>query len=141
MTHEVHDTVSFDALPHELVDTLFMKAGVVVDIPEQFNFSVAIVTDKEIQPMNKQYRGKDYPTDVLSFRYDEYSGEIVLSADRIRAQAEEFGHTPTVEAAFMLVHGILHIMGWDHERSEKEAKEMRQLEHQILRQCGLAFAR
>lgn len=141
MVYEVQHIVPFDDLPSELIDRLFTAAGKTVTIPEQFNFSVALVSDEEIQPLNKEYRGKDYATDVLSFRYDDLSGEIVISADRIRAQAKEFGHSSRVEAAFMLVHGILHIMGWDHERSEKEATEMRALEHQILQQCGVEFAR
>lgn len=141
MTFELNSTVTFSDLPAELVSSLFDAAAQTVTIPEQFQFSIAIVDDDSIEQMNKTYRHKDKPTDVLSFRYSDDSGEIVLSADTIRKQAKEFGHSVQVEAAFMLVHGILHILGWDHERSEQEAREMRALEHSILKQCQLAFAR
>jgi probable rRNA maturation factor len=78
---------------------------------------------------------------VLSFRYDDDTAEIILSAQKIRAQAKEYGHTQKMEAAFLLVHGLLHTLGWDHERSAKEAKEMRDLEVTILRRCGIECAR
>ncbi|MBI2411334.1 MAG: rRNA maturation RNase YbeY [Candidatus Kerfeldbacteria bacterium] len=141
MTFDIHRAVRFSALPTPLIRQLFRAAGKTVDIPASFHFSIAVVSDATIKIANQRYRHKNTPTDVLSFRYSDVSGEILLSADRIRAQAQAFGHTVQVEAAFMLVHGILHILGWDHERSAREAREMRQLEHTILRLCGLAFAR
>lgn len=141
MTFELHKAVPFRYLTRPQAAKLFRAAEKVVDIPKSFLFSVAVVSDERIHEMNRIYRHKDKPTDVLSFRYDELTGEIILSADTIRAQATEFGHSIHVEAAFMLVHGILHVLGWDHERSAKEAREMRSLEHSILRLCGLAFAR
>lgn len=141
MKFELHTGVPFDALDEKSIEKYSSAAERVVDIPKDFLFSIAIVSDDEIQKMNKQYRKKDKPTDVLSFRYDDEHGEIVLSADRIHAQAEEYGHPVEAEAAFNLIHGILHILGWDHERSEEEATKMRALEIQIIKLCGLEFAR
>lgn len=141
MIVEMNNTVGLRALPASLVRQLFSSAARTVCIPKQFHFSVGIITDRAIRDMNKTYRGKNTPTDVLSFRYDDQHGEIVISADRVRAQAREYGHAMRTEAAFLLVHGILHIMGWDHERSEKEAREMRGLEERTLRRCGFNYAR
>lgn len=140
-TFELANTVQSAIYTEENVQQILNAASQVVDIPAHFLFSIAIVTDEEIQPLNKQYRQKDYPTDVLSFRYDDKSGEIVISDDRIREQAMEYGNTVHEEGMFMLVHGILHIMGWDHERSEEEDSEQRALEVQILNLCGLKCAR
>lgn len=140
-TFELHTTVPFRSLSRSEIQRTFRNTEKIVRIPQRFHFSVAIVSDRAIRKFNKEYRGKDKPTDVLSFRYTDDAGEIILSAQRIRAQAKEYGHTIQAEAVFLLVHGILHIMGWDHERSEKEARAMRQLEQRIIRLCGLAFAR
>jgi probable rRNA maturation factor len=128
-------------LTEELVQQLFDAAANTVDIPASLEWSIAIVSDQEIQAINKQYRQQDKPTDVLSFRYDDTTAEIVISAERVQAQAEEYGNTLKEESAWMVVHGILHSLGWDHERSEEEAKEQRALEVAILEQCGLKCAR
>lgn len=140
-TFELQKKVPFPVLTPSLMRRVLRAAERTVHIPSDFSFSVAVVNDAEIRVINRRYRGKDKPTDVLSFRYSDTEGEIVLSAERIRAQAREFKHTVTMEAAFMTVHGILHILGWDHERSTREELEMRALEHTILRLCGLKFAR
>lgn len=141
MTYELNNTAGLRAVPATVVRQLFSSTARTVRIPKQFHFSVGIITDRAMRPLNKRYRGKNAPTDVLSFRYDDQHGEIVISADRVRAQAREYGHSMRTEAAFLLVHGILHLMGWDHERSEKEAREMRRLEERTLRRCGFNYAR
>ena len=138
---EINRTEPLDELSDDLVSQLFDAAAATVDIPEDLEFSIAIVSDDAIAPLNKQYRDKEGPTDVLSFRYDDTNGEIIISADKAKAQAEEYGHDVRTEAAFLLVHGILHILGWDHERSKQEAKEQRALEVTILKTCGLNCAR
>lgn len=140
-TFELANTVQSSIYSEENIQHILAAASQVIDIPADFLFSIAIVSDDEIQPLNKQYRQKDYPTDVLSFRYDDESGEIIISDDRVREQATEYGNTLEEEGMFMIVHGILHIMGWDHERSIEEDKEQRELEVQILELCGLKCAR
>lgn len=141
MTIEINRTVPFATITTALVHEVYRATARVVDVPKTYRVSVAIVSNKAIQVMNRIYRKKDYPTDVLSFRYDDDTAEIILSAQKIRAQAKEYGHTQKMEAAFLLVHGLLHTLGWDHERSAKEAKEMRDLEVTILRRCGIECAR
>lgn len=106
--------------------------------------SVALVSNKEIQKLNKQWRGKDYATDVLSFELTlepellgipfEF-GELVISAQKAEEQAAEYGHSFERELAFLFVHGLLHVLGFDHE-SKKEEKEMFGRQKEILSLCG-----
>ena len=106
--------------------------------------SVAIVSNKEIQELNKQWRGKDYPTDVLSFPLDlDFAidgvpfemGELIISAEKAVEQANEFGHSIEREMSFLFVHGCLHILGFDHMTPEEE-KDMFGRQKQILNECG-----
>ncbi len=138
---EVARTVELDELPDARIQELFTAAQQVVPIPQTLTYSIAIVDDAAITRLNEQYRHKQGPTDVLSFRYDDTTAEIVISAERARHQAAELGHSVTQEAAWLLVHGILHTLGWDHERSESEAQDQRVKEIEILHQCGLDSAR
>jgi probable rRNA maturation factor len=141
MKIEMNRTVAFPAVTNMLIRKIYKAAEQIISIPRNYTLSVAIVSNAAIQNMNRIYRKKNYPTDVLSFRYDEEHAEVVLSAQKIRSQAKEYGHSQKMEAAFLLVHGLLHTLGWDHERTAKEAKEMRAREEQILRRCGIDCAR
>ncbi|MFC1598268.1 rRNA maturation RNase YbeY [Patescibacteria group bacterium] len=141
ITAELTKRVPFRALSQATVKQLITKAKPALKIPEGFTLSVAIVSDQEIAKVNKKYRGKPAATDVLSFRYDDLSGEIIIAADRVREQAKQFGNTLSQEAAFMVVHGLVHIMGWDHTRSKKEEEQQQQLERKILQQCQINYAR
>ncbi len=104
--------------------------------------SVSLVDDKTIQQLNRDWRGKDRPTDVLSFPIeDEISlpgykyrvlGDIVISLPYAKKQAEEIGLTPKQEILRLLTHGILHLLGYDHETSEEEAKKMFSLQDKIF---------
>ncbi len=94
--------------------------------------NIAFLSDEEIRILNKQYRGIDSATDVLSFHYFEdfselrdtdVAGEIILSESRILSQAEEHWHTPQKECEILVLHSILHIIGYDHETDE-DYKEM-----------------
>lgn len=138
---EVARNVAFDELTDALVQQLFDAAQRAVSIPPTLTYSIAIVDDPTIAALNEQYRHKQGPTDVLSFRYDDTTAEIVISAPRARAQSAELGHSVAQEAAWLLVHGMLHTLGWDHERSEEEARDQRAKEIEILRLCGLDSAR
>lgn len=100
--------------------------------------SVAFVTNDQIQKLNKKYRNKDEATDVLSFPIDnEILGDIIISTQRAVEQAEEYGHSLERELAFLTVHGILHLFGYDHHGA-KEKKEMRQKEERVLTQLGIS---
>jgi len=78
-----------------------------------------ITTDAAMKALNRQFLGKDYTTDVLSFPGDG-AGEIAISLDRARAQAREFGHHLELELRILILHGLLHLKGMDHERDQGE---------------------
>lgn len=85
-------------------------------------FQCLITDDGELQRLNRQFLGKDYPADVLSFPAAENAetlaglGEIAISYQRAREQAGEFGHSMRDEIRILMLHGVLHLMGMDHER-------------------------
>jgi len=82
-------------------------------------FCCLITGDEELRRLNLQFRKKDYATDVLSFpaeRGAQALGEIAISLDRAREQAAEFGHDAAAEVRILMLHGVLHLLGMDHER-------------------------
>jgi probable rRNA maturation factor len=99
-----------------------------------------IITDNDtIQKINKEYRNIDKATDVLSFPYDESVamaplGSIVISYDFVEQGAKEFGHTKEDELALLFIHGLLHILGYDHET---DSGEMRKKEQSLIEQLAL----
>jgi probable rRNA maturation factor len=113
-----------------------------------FELSVVITDDAELHELNRQYRGIDAPTDVLSFSQMEGEseasafptgdvrqlGDVVISGDRVRAQAQEYGHSRRRELAYLAVHGLLHLIGYDHESADERAK-MRAAEEKALESC------
>ena len=116
--------------------------------------SVTFTDNEGIREKNREYRGIDAPTDVLSFpMYDFKNGEkplpgeicelgdIVLSLERAAEQAEDFGHSYEREVAFLTVHSVLHLLGFDHVNSEEEELEMRQHQRAIMRRLGLEVRR
>ena len=112
--------------------------------------SVTFTDNEGIKALNKEYRGIDKETDVLSFPLTEFDaseepptdepqlalGDIVISVEKAIAQAEEFGHSFEREAAFLCVHSMLHLLGYDHVDSEEDDKEMRQRQREILEKMG-----
>lgn len=125
------------------------------DIETPCEVSILATDDKGIKEINKKHRSVDMPTDVLSFpthnfmpgnfkalpemfEEDEYVhlGDIVISADRASAQADEYGHNVMRELAYLTVHATLHLLGYDHE-NEEDKLTMRQKEENILNELGL----
>lgn len=141
MSAELIQRVPLDVLTQELVSALWEATQQVNGEEPQLNTTVVVATDEDTHRLNAQYRDMDKPTDVLSFRYDDTTAEIILSAQRVQDQAKEYGVTEKEEAAFLVVHGFLHNAGWDHERSEEEAHDMRALEEKILQKCNIRCAR
>ena len=101
--------------------------------------SLTFTDDQKIHALNLKYRNVDRPTDVLSFPMEdeETLGDIVISLERAKAQAETYGHSFEREAAFLCVHSVLHLLGYDHERSEAEEKDMFSRQEEILSRMGL----
>ncbi len=107
--------------------------------------SLLFTGNDEIQVINREYRDKDQPTDVISFAYHETEdfdigpydtlGDIVISLERVVEQAKEYNHSPKREFFYVLTHGILHLLGYDHIE-EEERKEMRAKEEEILGSFG-----
>jgi probable rRNA maturation factor len=93
-------------------------------------FHCRITNDAELQSLNARYRGADYPTDVLSFE----GGDIAISWQRAKAQAREWGHTIEDEIRILMLHGVLHLMGMDHET---DSGRMRRAEARWRRKLGL----
>ena len=103
--------------------------------------SLALIGNAEMQKLNARYRGQDYPTDVLSFSTDgmlpwsnRLLGDVIISVEKAREQANERGCTTDEEMATLLIHGIVHLLGYDHERSPTDARVMKRLENKIYRQ-------
>jgi len=88
--------------------------------------TLVFLDKKPAQKINREFRGKDYATDVLSFdSMDPASfGELVLCPEVLKRQAQEHGLTYQQELGYMLLHGVLHLLGYDHETNEKDAREM-----------------
>ena len=115
--------------------------------------SVTFTDDASIHELNKKFRGVDRPTDVLSFPLFDYAGEseeppvdellgmlgdVVLSLETAARQAEEYGHSFEREVAFLTVHSMLHLLGYDHETGEEDEREMRAKQTKIMSDLGLA---
>lgn len=97
----------------------------------EMDLSVALVGQGRIKELNKRYRKKNRVTDVLSFLYGD-SGEIVICLSEVRKNAKKYGLSFEKELAKILIHGILHLLGYDHEKTEKEAEKMRGKEEYYL---------
>lgn len=116
-----------------------------MNCPESTDVTISFVSNERIHELNKEYRGMDKPTDVLSFECDnvpfddedvddveEYElGDVIIAADVALAQTEEFGTTFEEEVSLLTVHGLLHLCGYDHIENE-EAEIMEALEQSLL---------
>ncbi|MCR4906678.1 MAG: rRNA maturation RNase YbeY [Clostridiales bacterium] len=120
------------------------------DFEQDAMVSVTFTDNEGIREKNREFRGIDAPTDVLSFpMYDMKNGDmprpgeicelgdIVLSLERAAEQAEEFGHSYERECAFLTVHSVLHLLGYDHVNSEEEEAEMRARQRAVMKKIGL----
>ncbi len=112
--------------------------------------SVTFVDNKKIHELNKQYRHKDAPTDVLSFPMGENGvydinhdtgakilGDIVISMEKAVEQAERFDHSLDREVGYLTAHSVLHLLGYDHEKGGIDRVRMREKEEQVMTQLGL----
>lgn len=119
------------------------------DLPANAEVSVMLVDDASIHSLNLQYRNVDRATDVLSFAMMEGEdfleledieavplGDIVISLERAREQAEEYGHSFEREVAFLAVHGMCHLLGYDHQ-TESDRIQMREKEESVLMRLNL----
>lgn len=136
------ETVAVDRKLYGLIRRSINAALKYEEFERECEVSVTLVDNEAIHALNLESRGVDRPTDVLSFPMfdDDFEngeaailGDIVLSLERAKEQAEEFGHSVEREIAFLTVHSVLHLLGYDHELSEDDEKEMFFKQEEILK--------
>lgn len=149
---EENDNLSSETnkLLEEIYQALIEKEG----LGQEAEVSLLLTNNEEIQELNRDYRNLDQATDVLSFPIYEREeieallkdqegpelillGDIIISMERAGEQAHEYGHSLKREVAYLFVHGLLHLLGYDH-LEEDEKKEMRTREEEILKSFSLA---
>lgn len=145
------ETNELDKGAEKLSEELLQLAAEKESVPDGSEVSVTFVTNDRIQEINRDYRDKDAPTDVISFALEEMGedevvitgtdlprilGDIIISIDRAREQAAEYGHSFERELGFLTVHGFLHLLGYDH-MNEQDEKEMISRQKSILDAYGL----
>jgi probable rRNA maturation factor len=134
------------------VITAVVKAtSQLMNLPRKSEVSILLLDNQHIQELNMLYRNQNWATDVLSFAMNELVedepdydsgdevnvlGDIVVSLEQAQIQSEEFGHSLARELGFLVTHGMLHLLGFDHE-TETEEKAMRELEEKILQSVNL----
>ena len=136
------------AIEDRIIEVLEETARV-HEVDDLAEVSLMFTDDETIHEMNREYRGIDRPTDVLSFALEEGEeeeiyggpeenllGDIIISVETATRQAEEYGHSVEREMAFLALHGMLHLLGYDH-MGEEERKEMRAQEEAILASLGI----
>lgn len=139
----------------EVLGSLVFRAAEATLLSEEVDFDCELsltYTDNDgIRTLNNEYRGKDAATDVLSFpMFDtaiedicavdgEFAvlGDVVISLERAAEQADTYGHSFEREVAFLCVHSVLHLLGYDHERSEDDDKLMREKQRNVMNALGL----
>lgn len=146
--------------PETVARTVIEEALEYEGCPFEAEVNLLLTTDEEIHAMNREFRQIDAPTDVLSFPMLEYQnpgdfsdfeeeedsfdpesgelllGDIVISKDKVLRQAEEYGHSPKREFAFLIAHSMLHLFGYDH-MEEDERLVMEQKQREILERVGI----
>jgi probable rRNA maturation factor len=133
------------------IENLLNFAAETQKIEDESEVSVTFVTNERIHEINKEYREKDAPTDVISFAMEELGdgevemtgegmprvlGDIIISVEKANEQAVDYGHSFIRELGFLAVHGFLHLLGYDH-MDEVEEEEMFTLQKDILNEYGL----
>ena len=120
MTVPEGSSVTFRRPPATLRQTTIVNFARLLqrEVAKQRAFDTLITGDTELRRLNRDFRGKDYATDVLSFPAENgtsFLGDIAISLGRARAQAREFGHPIESEVQILMLHGVLHLLGYDHE--------------------------
>ncbi|WP_019242634.1 MULTISPECIES: rRNA maturation RNase YbeY [Bacillus] len=148
----IDETNAVEAQDTQLIEQLLQFAAEAEEIKEECEVSITFVDNEAIREINKQYRNKDAATDVISFAMEEMGedeievigadmprvlGDIIISVDRTKEQAEEYGHSFHRELGFLALHGFLHLLGYDHIEKEDEIK-MFSRQKEILAGYGLS---
>ncbi len=133
---------------YDIIKGVVREALALENFAADTDVSISLVDNDEIRDLNRTYRGVDSPTDVLSFPMLEGEdnikvldmplmlGDIVISLERAREQCKDYGHSFEREAGYLTAHGMLHLMGYDHQ-TEEDKKIMRQKEECVLEKLKL----
>jgi len=147
LTIEIEDTLESQIDVHILARAARVTLEGQSETPVDTSLSVVITSDKKISELNTKYRGVNAPTDVLSFTADHtdpdtqshYIGDVLISLPRAQAQASQSGHSLETELQLLVVHGILHLLGYDHAESD-EKQQMWAVQAEILNRLGISEA-
>lgn len=137
----------------KVISSVLLMAAEIHQLAPENEVSVTLADNQHIRELNREYRGKDRPTDVLSFALNEGDepeilagpdgtgietllGDIIISLEMAESQAREYGHSLERELAYLTVHGMLHLLGYDHEDAARKVL-MRQEEERILSRLGI----
>lgn len=141
------ETFEVDDELNKLIESVIIKSLNVEGLSTEVEVSISFVDNVEIKELNKMYRNIDKATDVLSFPMDEdilvpmpLLGDIIISIETAREQANELGHSLNREICYLIAHSMFHLMGYDH-MEEEEKKEMRLKEKQVMKDIGIFKAR
>lgn len=138
----INEVSSFEQEYREIYMQIIKETCQQLNITKDIELSCIFVDDKKIHQINKEYRQVDRPTDVVSFALEDNDvllvegmprslGDIFISIDRAKVQAEQYGHSIKREMCFLFTHGLLHLLGFDHI-DEEEEKEMFKMQDTIL---------
>lgn len=147
---EINDDREFlDKQVKKIIVDLLQTAAEMEELDDECELSLSFVDNETIHQLNREYRGVDRPTDVISFALEEGEemeitgvdlprvlGDIIISVPKAREQANDYGHSFLRELGFLAVHGFLHLLGYDHITEEDE-KEMFRRQEEILQKHGL----
>lgn len=128
---------------NKIIETVIMESLKVEGLSTDVEVSISFVDNIEIKELNRDYRGIDKSTDVLSFPLDEdmlvpipLLGDIIISMETAIEQAADFGHSVDREIGYLIAHSMFHLMGYDH-MNEEEKDTMRSKEKQVMKNLGI----
>lgn len=137
------DNINITEEMKNLIEKSIKAVLKVEELDDDVEVSVSFVGDEEIRDLNRDYRGVDKSTDVLSFPMDDefiidnrILGDVIINTRRVMEQAEELGHSHERELSYLTVHSILHLLGYDHIEDE-EKKEMREREKLSMKELEI----
>ena len=142
------DKIEYDLVMEKKIKSVLEQAAAVYELDTACEVGITLVDNEEIRQINAEYRQIDSATDVLSFALDEGEefpvlpgeehllGDIIVSLERAQEQALEYGHSLERELAYLLIHGFLHLLGYDHMQ-EADKKVMREQEERVLAKLAI----
>lgn len=137
------DNITITEDMKDLIEKSIKAVLKVEELDDDVEISVSFVGDEEIRDLNRDYRGVDKSTDVLSFPMDDefiidnrILGDVIINTRRVMEQAEELGHSHKRELSYLTVHSILHLLGYDHMEDE-DKKDMREREKLAMKELEI----